>query len=503
MQKIAKERKKNIKYIKNNKRGITLVALVVTIIVLLILAGVTITSLLGDDGIIAKAQRAADLTNAAIQQEQEGINALLEELNSYIDGNGGSSTNPGEDETTIPEELERYILGEDKTGVLATDIFDMLTMKFKDNEIIPDASTSLTFLYSENVGDKIHLIFVYKNEAYIGIGSSSTYMTEELLKKPEEETSEIEKWDGKSNSKVTAVESKDNVTVPVPIGFTASTVEGEESVATGFVIKQGPDGSATSGINEFVWVPVEDPSTMFGTNVYGNSLGKLYDFGTSSSPKNPPETYNWTEQYGVMWNTLPGNYREPDIVTQYDGNDATSDSSYFTSAIGNITGEEFKEQLQQEFEEMRKSVETYGGFYIGRYETGGLSGTAVVQKNNTDINNQNWYVMYSKSKTIAQGTQATSSMIWGCQWDATLRWFLESNDENVRSYVTNGTGKGNYNGTNGNALIPTGSVDEYAVNNIYDMAGNVMDRTLEANHTGFRVNRRRLLQRFRFRQCSF
>ena len=41
--------------------GITLVALVVTIIVLLILAGVSITALLGDDGIIKKAQNAADL----------------------------------------------------------------------------------------------------------------------------------------------------------------------------------------------------------------------------------------------------------------------------------------------------------------------------------------------------------------------------------------------------------------------------------------------------------
>ena len=45
-----------------NSKGITLVALVVTIIVLLILAGVTITSLLGDDGIISKAQNAANAT---------------------------------------------------------------------------------------------------------------------------------------------------------------------------------------------------------------------------------------------------------------------------------------------------------------------------------------------------------------------------------------------------------------------------------------------------------
>ena len=52
-----KEETKNrnsIKYIEKSKQGITLVALVVTIVVLLILAGVTITALLGDDGIIKR-----------------------------------------------------------------------------------------------------------------------------------------------------------------------------------------------------------------------------------------------------------------------------------------------------------------------------------------------------------------------------------------------------------------------------------------------------------------
>ena len=87
--------------------GITLVALVVTIVVLLILAGVTITALLGDDGIIKKAQNAADLMNNAIQNEQTEMNALLNELDEIIAGNGGGGTTPGGDETPqIPEGLE-------------------------------------------------------------------------------------------------------------------------------------------------------------------------------------------------------------------------------------------------------------------------------------------------------------------------------------------------------------------------------------------------------------
>ena len=46
---------------KKNK-GITLVALVVTIVVLLILAGVSINAVVGDDGIIKKAKESANLT---------------------------------------------------------------------------------------------------------------------------------------------------------------------------------------------------------------------------------------------------------------------------------------------------------------------------------------------------------------------------------------------------------------------------------------------------------
>ena len=50
---------------KTNEKGITLIALVITIIVLLILAGVSISMLTGDNGIITQAQRAKELTEAS------------------------------------------------------------------------------------------------------------------------------------------------------------------------------------------------------------------------------------------------------------------------------------------------------------------------------------------------------------------------------------------------------------------------------------------------------
>ena len=98
------EKLKSIKKYAQREKGITLVALVVTIIVLLILAGVSITALLGDDGIIKKAQNAADLMNNAIQSEQNDMNALLNELDEAINGMGTGGTTPpgGDGETTLP-----------------------------------------------------------------------------------------------------------------------------------------------------------------------------------------------------------------------------------------------------------------------------------------------------------------------------------------------------------------------------------------------------------------
>lgn len=52
------------------QKGITLVALVITIIILLILAGVTISLTLGDNGLFKTAQGAAKNYSDAAQQEQ-------------------------------------------------------------------------------------------------------------------------------------------------------------------------------------------------------------------------------------------------------------------------------------------------------------------------------------------------------------------------------------------------------------------------------------------------
>ena len=289
-----------------------------------------------------------------------------------------------------------------------------------------------------------------------------------------------EGWDG---NKVNAVESADKVVVPVPKGYTASSVATENKVSEGFVIYENTNGedkkeevndnnkdTARTTRNQFVWVPVANPSEMYGTDKDGKKWGKLYEFSASGITP-----LNWTEQDGVMSITATSgsdSYREPDVV------DSDSSNSITIS------------QLETEFNDMITSVEKYGGFYIGRYETGNLSQEkASIIKNNSDIGNQTWYTMYKKAKGIAVNNNVTSSMIWGSQWDATMRWMYNSGNEEKKKYTYDSTGKGNYSGTNGNQPIATGSIEAYAVNNIYDMAGNVNDWTIEAYGTILRDGR--------------
>ena len=335
------------KRIQENK-GITLIALVVTIVVLIILATVSINAVLGQNGIIGKAKQAKSVYEASRANEITAMDELANEMAQY---NGGSS--------------------------------------------IDDVKVTLP--------------------------------------------------DGWNGDKVNPVKSEDNIVVPVPKGYVASTVDGEKSVSSGFVIKEGNDGSKTSGINEFVWVPVSNISDIYDAT---NNAGQLWDFGGTTSTK---RTYPTKQNSGN---------REPDVVTEASsGADSTSGNSRDAVSTNlqqagmssTATVSDFKTQLQTEFNEMINSVKTYGGFYIGRYETGDLSQEkAVVQKNNLDIRDQTWYTMYKVCKTIKANENVTTSMLWGCQWDATLRWMQTSSNSEVANFPTNSTGKGNYEDTNGN-----------------------------------------------------
>ena len=83
-------------------KGITLVALVVTIVVLLILAGVSINLVLGDNGIITKAKEAQRKSAEASQNDLIGMNELAQQLEEQINGSTGSGNGGKPEPETVP-----------------------------------------------------------------------------------------------------------------------------------------------------------------------------------------------------------------------------------------------------------------------------------------------------------------------------------------------------------------------------------------------------------------
>ena len=308
--------------------------------------------------------------------------------------------------------------------------------------------------------------------------------------------------------------------VPVPNGYVGSKVTEENEINTGYVIYEGEEevndtnkDEAQKSRNQYVWIPVPDISKFYGTDSNGKKWGKIYNFtsGTNSNPlfDEITGTYplNWSESNGIIRINSKTDYREPDVVPKYGSTVYDGDSRLKTLGLGARTTQEFLSQVESEFNRMLASVEKYGGFYIGRYETGNLSKeTAVVQKGNNDMASQTWYTMYKRCKNLkGKNTNVETGIAWGNQFDRTLAWLVETGNKTKQEITDDSTSWGNYyNATfeyinsSGNTatknkdsstIIPTGSAEYTKANNIYDLSGNVLDWTMDAYSTDRRVLR--------------
>ena len=242
-------------------------------------------------------------------------------------------------------------------------------------------------------------------------------------------------------------------TVTIPAGFAVSQVEGENTIEDGLVI-------IDSRGNEFVWVPVNNYSDFVRREGYYN-----------------------------------------ENLQSYLSNCGEADSTGINQYLEDNKMKE-TEITKQEAINMYASVKNHEGFYIARYEAGNDGdGNVVVKKGANVYNNIPWSAngeMQETNGTIGGAIElarnfdtvnryesVNSTLIYGVQWDAVMKWMEDIQNPNVegKTYIQNSTRMGWYESSTPKT---TGF---YAVNNVYDLAGNVWEWTMESCNTNSRVYR--------------
>ena len=155
-----------MKFNLKKERGITLIALVITIIVLLILAGVTIASITGENGILSKATQASQKTTQEKEREEIKM-AVTSDNMKYITGDEGESEDYIE---SIQKELDN-IAGASKTKVEMSDAdIGGCKVTYKETGNV----YYIEYEYDENDNEKIN---IKTSEEYL---SDKKYETSDL-----------------------------------------------------------------------------------------------------------------------------------------------------------------------------------------------------------------------------------------------------------------------------------------------------------------------------------
>ena len=168
---MQKNIKESIKYMQNlqkdkNEIGITLIALVVTIVVLLILAGITINLLFSDTGLFGKAQEADNVWRNGEQSDINAIQELSNQVNGILNGtgNGGGST-PGEDDTPKVEDNLGTVISSTENTDLTDSLGNKITVPAGFYIVTPEQDNTVIYDYSTDGTPAVQDGIVIQNEA--------------------------------------------------------------------------------------------------------------------------------------------------------------------------------------------------------------------------------------------------------------------------------------------------------------------------------------------------
>ena len=286
----------------------------------------------------------------------------------------------------------------------------------------------------------------------------------------------------------------------LPEGFAPTKIEGEDSIDDGLVITDGYG-------NEYVWVEVPRTSEVY-----------------------PTATVNITEFNNNAYTNIENDLHT--YTSLYRNNTSYTDTYFADDALGWFKdASEYNEAKYK----MLKSVYENEGFWVGRYEAG-------IEKNRTNSGEATiipmskanlypyTYVTRTQAKLLAEKVESgsyTSSLMFGVQWDLILVFMYKNGKIDNNLLISDSTTIGNYKNSelilnrgmfaqyskldkwysfNSNeqsdsvfekkkksqseekntVLLTTGASEMTNIQNIYDIAGNVIEWTLEYSSSDIR-----------------
>ena len=427
-------------------KGITLIALIITIIILLILVGVSINLAIKGD-LFGSAEKAVEGTNDKTAQEQTRVDELMGELGRV-------------------EEQQRH------DNLLGTRVTEPTEYKEGNKTAIIPAGFTVSKAEGETTIDGGLVIYLIND-------------------KTDEEIKNL-KWTG---TELENLKKTYDQFVWIPISH--------EQINNMFICqaKTGSNGNCNITVENGKANCTTHNSTQMAGRLYATQIGENYK-------KAYTEVYTantgFREPDVVTGNSTGNgtNYDGDPTFLGYMKAVTGDDISYASTA-------KFKETLQNDYNEIVASVYNAGGYYVGRYETSNITetkGTAinVVAGTNSRISDINWYYMYAQQKAYVAnkglGNKVKSSMMLGTCHDQMLEFVNVAGKYDVTK-----VGNALHNRGLSDEPWQTAGLDytdktqsKDLSKNIYDLEGNVMEWTTEALDTYTRVYRGRRLLRQSF-----
>ena len=417
--------------VRKKQRGITLIALVVTIIVLLIMAGVSVSMLTGQNGILTNAAKAKENTEAASDLEFLQTKAYEAVTNYYVKGQTGSEN--------------EYILEElGKVSGVETSV-SQGTVKYNGK----------TYDISEIIGNTSEQKAIEKEEGLkqVTAATATDAADKEILSSK----------DSDGNAKVRMIiveENTDNTTIKavIPSGF--YYVTGKPS--TGLVIsdKFDDDDNNSKGGNQFVWVPCNGGKATYKAHTYATA--NVNDLGESTA-----DTGNggWKTYYYRNYSDWQDNAGEATVtsakansvatyggfyVARFEAGEPTNASFYNDKDGSTYWQIHYNEDASINYGDNTNKPDaskTYKDTYKTKNvtEQDGKKLLPVSKKNTPSWN----YISQTNSKTVSENMYGESKtiksyLIDGTAWDTITQWVSDS----TKKSVTDSTAWGNYYNAN-------------------------------------------------------